>query len=123
MSKILILDDDKAFIDSSSAALKGAGFTVVSASDTASGKKMIESEKPDLIILDVTLSQPEDGLVLGRDIFKQGIKTPLIILENVTKVATMSVDTADLAVEAYAEKPVDMEKMITKAKAILNRTE
>jgi two-component system, OmpR family, alkaline phosphatase synthesis response regulator PhoP len=123
MSKIMILDDDKSFIDSTSTALKGAGFTVVSAIDAANGKKMIESEKPDLILLDVTLSQAEDGLVLGKDIFKQGIKTPLIILESVAKVATMSVDAADLAVEAYAEKPVDMEKIITKVKAILNRTE
>lgn len=121
MSKILIIDDDKGFVDLTAGGLQGAGFTVISANDAAAGKKAIDAEKPDLILLDVTLSQEEDGLKLGHEIFKQGIKTPLIILENVTKIATMSVDTADLAVEAYAEKPVDMDKLVTKIKAILGR--
>jgi DNA-binding response OmpR family regulator len=119
MAKILIVDDDQGFIDSTSQLLHNAGFDVSGAVTPEDGLSKAQSEKPDLILLDVTLKSPEDGILIGKDLFKKGVKTPIILLENVAKAATF--DTSDMAIEAYAEKPLDADKIVNKINAIINR--
>jgi len=121
MAKVLIVDDDQGFIDSTTQMLKEAGFEVSGAVSTDDGLKKAESEKPDLILLDVTLKSSEDGILLGKQLFEKGIKIPLILLENVAKAAAFSNGTDDMAIEAYAEKPLDKDKIINKIQAIISR--
>lgn len=121
MSKILIVDDDTKFLSSTAEMLQKAGFETAQAANTAECLAKAESEKPDLILLDVSLEKGEDGLLAGKDLFHKGMKIPVIILENVAKVATMSVDTTEIAVEAYAEKPLDFHKLIKKINIITSR--
>ncbi|MBN2533796.1 MAG: response regulator [Spirochaetales bacterium] len=121
MAKILIIDDDQGFIDSTSQMLQKAGFTVSGAGTPDEGLSKAQSEKPDLILLDVTLKSPEDGILMGKDLFNKGIKIPIILLENVAKAATFSHDTSDMSIEAYAEKPLDADKIVNKINAIINR--
>lgn len=121
MSKILIVDDDANFTKDANEMLVQAGFETVTAANKTDCLAKAESENPDLILLDVSLEGDEDGLEAGKELFLKGIKTPVIILENVAKVAGMSVDTTELAIEAYAEKPLDNEKIVKKINAILSR--
>ena len=121
MAKILIVDDDQGFIDSTSEVLKNAGFDVTGATTPGDGLSKAESEKPDLILLDVTLKAPEDGILMGKELYGKGLKIPVIILENVAKAAAFSNDTSEMAVEAYAEKPLNPEKIVGKIKAIISR--
>ena len=121
MARILIVDDDQGFIDSTTKILEGAGFEVITATSPDEGSSQAESGKPDLIMLDVSLKSPEDGLVMGKNLGTKGITTPIIILENVTKAAAFSTDTTGMAIEAYAEKPLDADKIVNKIKAIISR--
>jgi DNA-binding response OmpR family regulator len=123
MAKILIVDDDQAFITSTTDMLQQAGFEVTGAATPEEGISKAESEKPDLILLDVTLKSPEDGLVMGKEIHGKGINIPIIILEHVAKAAAFSTDISDITVEAYAAKPLDSGKIIDKIKAIITREE
>lgn len=121
MAKILIVDDDQGFIDSTSEMLKAAGFDVSGAVTPDEGLSKAQLEKPDLILLDVTLKSPEDGILMGKDLFNKGIKIPIILLENVAKAAAFSNDTSDMTIEAYAEKPLDSDKIVNKIKVIISR--
>ncbi|MFP4362874.1 MAG: response regulator transcription factor [Spirochaetia bacterium] len=122
MAKILILDDDQGFVDSTTELLKGEGYDVISAGSPSEGKSKVESENPDLIILDVSLEKEEDGLVFAHELADSGDETPIILLTSVTKMATYSYDkAADIQVEAYQDKPIDEGKFKEKVKAIASR--
>lgn len=121
MSKILIADDDTNFLNATSEILNNAGFTAIQAKNPAEFMQKAASDKPDLILLDTSMEKSEDGLLAGKELFTKGIKIPIIILENVAKAAAFSIDTSEIAIEAYAEKPLDKDKILTKINAILNR--
>jgi two-component system alkaline phosphatase synthesis response regulator PhoP len=121
MSKILIVDDDKAFTDSTAAILQKAGFEVICANTPEDGLAKATNDKPNLVLLDVTLKSTEDGLALGKQLVAKGINVPIIVLENVTIAASFGTDISDLAIEAYAEKPLDSEKILKKIGAIMGR--
>jgi DNA-binding response OmpR family regulator len=121
MAKVLIVDDDQGFIDATSQILQKAGFEVIEATTPEGGLTKATSEKPDIILLDVTLKAPEDGILMGKKLFSQGVTIPIIVLENVAVAATFSNDTSEMAVEAYAAKPLEADKIVNKIKAIINR--
>jgi two-component system, OmpR family, response regulator MprA len=117
----LIVDDDKAFTDSTSQLLQKAGFETIAANTPEDGLAKASAEKPNLILLDVTIKNAEDGLALGKQLVAKGINVPIIILENVANAATFGTDISDLSIEAYAEKPLDNDKIVKKISAIMGR--
>ena len=56
-SKVLLIEDDSAIVENLSAFLKGEGFEVTAADGQHKALEQIEEERPDLILLDVTLAQ------------------------------------------------------------------
>jgi len=121
MPKILIADDDINFFNSLSETLIATGFETLHAKNSTELIQKASTNPPDIILLDVTMETPEDGLKAGKELFQKGITIPVIILDNVANVATLSTDTAEIAVEAYAEKPIDTDKIIKKINTILSR--
>lgn len=81
--KILIVDDDKLFIESLGAMLRSAGHSVVEAFDGKQGLDFAEEGKPDLIITDVRMPIM-DGLEMVEQLRTSdwGKKIPIIILTN-----------------------------------------
>ena len=59
MPKILIVEDNEENRDSLSRRLQRRGYEVVAASDGKAGVAMAQSEKPDLILMDMTLPEVE----------------------------------------------------------------
>ncbi|MBC7256762.1 MAG: response regulator, partial [Chloroflexi bacterium] len=55
MAKILIVDDDPDFVETTRLVLESAGHEVVSAADGDEGLKRVAQEKPDLVILDIIM--------------------------------------------------------------------
>jgi two-component system alkaline phosphatase synthesis response regulator PhoP len=79
--KILIVEDDKAFLWILRQGLAGAGFDVVFAQDGEEGLKMIEEEKPDLILLDILLPKM-DGIAVAKAMKEKGLSSKIIFLTN-----------------------------------------
>ena len=85
-TKILIIDDDQDIRDSVQAILGGRQYEVVTAADREEGMDKVESEKPDLIILDVMLMtswQLFVTLLIRRNLHKKPIR--LLSLFNCLK--------------------------------------
>ena len=62
MAKILIVDDDPDILDAGRLVLEREGYEVATAPNRAEGMAKVEEFKPDLLILDVMMEEPDDGL-------------------------------------------------------------
>jgi len=126
MSKILIVDDDKDLQDMTRLVLEEKGFSVVSAYGPEEGLQMVQSEKPDLIILDVLMPDNYEGFDVARTIReKLGLRElPIILLTAVHMEKKVPYRFAPheeyLPVDYFFDKPVQPEVLVTKVKELLN---
>jgi DNA-binding response OmpR family regulator len=90
--KILVIDDDPDFVEAITAILVSASHKVITASDSAEGKKKILSEKPDLVLLDIMMDSLFDGYSLCHAVktskeFESAKNTPIIFISAVKEIA------------------------------------
>ena len=90
MAKILIVDDDPDVVDACRLFLEKKGFNVSAAYNRVEGMSAIQSFKPDLVILDVMMDQPDDGIAMAQDLRRQGFKAPILMLTSISKVTGMT---------------------------------
>ncbi|MHC4388616.1 MAG: response regulator, partial [Planctomycetota bacterium] len=65
-AKILIVDDDLDLTRALKTSLESERYTVVTAADKTEGMEKVNTERPNLIILDVMMSTWEDGFEMAR---------------------------------------------------------
>ena len=121
MQKILLVEDNEANRDMLSRRLVRKGYAVVMALDGHQAVEMANSERPDLILMDMSL--PElDGWEATRQI-KATAETSMIPVIALTAHA-MSGDR-EKALEAgcddYDTKPIDLPRLLEKMTAALGR--
>ena len=121
MARILVVDDDPDITFAVSLYLKKEKHEVQAAASRAEGMKALESFKPDLMILDVMMEQPDDGIAMAQDMRRTGCTVPIIMLTSVGKVTGMSYGRDDdlVPVEAFFEKPVRPEDLLKKINELL----
>ena len=123
MPKILIVEDNEENRDSLSRRLQRRGFAVIIAENGKDGVAMAQTEKPDLVLMDMNM--PElDGWEATRQL-KATAETKDVPVIALTAHA-MSGDR-DRALEAgcadYHTKPVDFPKLLAQIEALLqNKT-
>lgn len=81
MKKILIVEDELAYLELLRSQLSKDGYTVVVATDGKKGLAMAKNENPDLILLDIRLPII-DGMTMLSLLRKEGIHTKVILLTN-----------------------------------------
>jgi len=104
---ILVVDDDRDFLDTLGMRLTGSGYKVLTAVDGNQGMEIARKIKPDLIILDIMMPG-KDGLATERDLV--GITdTMLIPVIVVTAHADKKKKrrAAELGAVAFLTKPFD----------------
>jgi two-component system response regulator ChvI len=118
MASITLVDDDENIVASVSLALESHGHTVKSYYDGATGLAALETEPPDLAILDVKMPRLDGMEVLRR--LRQTSSVPVIIL-------TSKDDEIDeilgfnLGADDYIRKPFSQRLLIERVKAVLRR--
>ena len=125
MAKILIVDADADFAEVVSVFLKVKGHEVHLAHSRAEGMTAIEHRSPDLLILDVMMDQPDDGLVMVQTLRRQQFKKPIIMLSAVSRITgyTFAKDEDFVPVDSFIDKPVDMEKLASEVEQLLKNKE
>jgi DNA-binding response OmpR family regulator len=121
MAKILIIDDDPDVVDGCRIVLEKEGFKVVEASNRKEGLNAIEAEYPDLIILDVMMEQPDDGIEMAQKLRKDGFNKPILMLSSIGRLSEMEYDKDEdrLPVDEFVNKPVRPSDLVTKVKKLL----
>lgn len=109
--KILIVDDNVDLVRIMDTFLERHGYSVVSASNVAEAVKAIQKEKPDLIILDVTMPGGS-GLNILRQLNASNPKNmiPVIVVTGMEP-KTKAEAFATGAVEFFL-KPVNMDTLL-----------
>jgi DNA-binding response OmpR family regulator len=123
MARILVVDDDPDITFAISLFLKREGHEVLSAANRAEGMKSIETFKPDLMVLDVMMEQPDDGIAMAQDLRRLGNTLPIVMLTSVGKVTGMNFGLDDdlVPVDAFFEKPVRPEDLLRKVSELLKK--
>src|SRR5689334_15618320 len=123
MHKILLVEDNEMNRDMLTRRLQRQGFLVCCAFDGAAGVAMAASEKPDLILMDVALGEM-DGWEATQQI-KANPATAAIPIIALTAHALAS--DRDKSVEVgcsdFDTKPVDLQRLLAKMRALLPPTE
>jgi DNA-binding response OmpR family regulator len=123
MARILVVDDDPDITFAVSLFLRKEGYEVLTAASRGEGMKSIANDKPDLLILDVMMEQPDDGIAMAQELRRTGQKLPIVMLTSVGKVTGMHFDRdSDLVpVDAFFEKPVRPEELLRKLQELLQK--
>ena len=116
--RVLIIDDDKILAEAVAKALENAGFQPAIAGTAGEGWRRLETEKPDLVILDLNLPDV-DGLELCRDLRKE-TDTPVIMLTARTD-ETDRVVGLEVGADDYVTKPFSLKELVARVRAVLRR--
>lgn len=117
--KILIVDDDELIACLIEENLKLEGFDTVICYDGLSALELAETEKPDLIILDVMLPKL-DGFHVCKKL--QGSGIPIILLTAKSDITDKLIGL-EVGADDYVIKPFDSRELIARVRAILRRME
>jgi DNA-binding response OmpR family regulator len=125
VSKILIVDDDPDMVEAGRIVLEKEGYTVKSASNVDEGLAALEEFRPELLILDVMMEEPDDGLRFARQVRRKGNTLPILMLTGVNLAMGLHIDKDEeiVPVDEFQEKPVDPETLIRKVKQLLEGRE
>lgn len=116
--KILVVDDEQPIADILQFNLEKEGYEVIVAHDGDTAIELVESENPDLVLLDIMLPNKD-----GNEVLKEIRKTksmPVIMLtakdSEIDKVLGL-----ELGADDYVTKPFSNRELIARVKANLRR--
>lgn len=122
MALIAVIDDDPDICEASTLVLSSRGHKVITASNPKDGYELVVNQKPDLIILDVMMDEPDDGFFLAQRFRKENIKTPILMYTSVSKTVGMDYGAGDMVpVDDFVEKPITPELLIQKVEMLLKK--
>ena len=123
MPKILIVEDNEENRDSLSRRLQRRGFAVIIAEDGKAGVAMAQSEKPDLILMDMNM--PElDGWEATRQLKAAAETKDLPVIALTAHAMSGDRDRAlEVGCADYHTKPVEFPKLLAQIETLLqNKT-
>ena len=116
MPKILLVEDNEMNRDMLSRRLVRGGYEVAVAEDGARGVEMATSDRPDLILMDMSLPVI-DGWEATRRI-KAACKIPIIAL-TAHAMATDRAKALEAGCDDYDAKPIELPRLLGKIEALL----
>ena len=117
-SKIMVVDDDSNICELLRLYLEKEGFDPVIAGNGVRALEMFDTEKPDLILLDVMMPQL-DGWQVCREIRKKS-QCPIIMLTAKGEVFDR-IQGLEMGADDYIVKPFEMKELLARVHAVLRR--
>ncbi|HEY3627791.1 MAG TPA: response regulator transcription factor [Terracidiphilus sp.] len=117
-TRVLVIDDDERLNTLITRYMDRFGFSVHSAVDPRSGLRMLKSDPPDLVILDVML--PElDGFAVCRKV-RETSRVPIIMLTARGEVMDRILGL-EMGADDYLAKPFEPRELVARVQAVLRR--
>jgi UDP-3-O-[3-hydroxymyristoyl] N-acetylglucosamine deacetylase len=110
MRTVLIIDDEKAILDSLSSILEDEGFRVFKAMDGNEGLSLFDKEKPEVVLLDVWMPGM-DGLQVLKRIRKKDKNAMIIVISGHGTIST-AVEAVKRGAYDFLEKPLSIDKVL-----------
>jgi DNA-binding response OmpR family regulator len=117
---VVVVEDDHNIADLLNLYLRNAGFRVLLAGDGPRGLELVANENPVLVILDIGLPGPMDGLEACREIrMRSGV--PIVVVtargDEIDRIVGL-----ELGADDYLTKPFSPRELVARVRAILRRT-
>lgn len=120
MQKILIVEDDKKIVAALTVRLKAAGYETVAAFDAAMAGNVAAKERPDLVLLDISMPAG-DGLLVAERLRKLPlpVEVPMIFL-TASKKPGLREQALALGAAGFFEKPYEADELLDAIKKALD---
>lgn len=119
-TNILVVDDEPSIVTLLSFNLEKAGFTVFTANNGSQALELAQSEKIELVVLDLMLPEM-DGMDVCRALRESGVQVPILMLtakdDELDKILGL-----ELGADDYMTKPFSPREVVARVKAILRRS-
>ncbi|MEM7577442.1 MAG: response regulator [Planctomycetota bacterium] len=115
--KVLIVDDDSEVRSAIDHSLQAEGALTQTCGDGNTAVRIVESDPPDLVVLDMMLPKRSGFLVLEK--IKRFEKCPKVIMVTANEGKRHQEYAEALGVDGYLHKPVRMERLITAVSELL----
>src|SRR4030042_1076865 len=113
--RVLVVDDDEKILRFIGSSLRLAGYDVATATSGEEALQLLESKKPQIMILDILMPQTDGFEVLKR--LRPVSKLPVIAISAHTSAAGQALN---LGANAFLAKPFRPDELIKKIKALLD---
>ena len=124
--RILIVDDDRDFVEAVACFLEANRFTVFQAHDGKEGVKLAKLERPDLILMDIMMNERTEGFFtiqeMRRDAELKGV--PIFVISSFcTHLPDFEIPESGgwLAHDMFFSKPVDLVQLLEKIRQRLGK--
>jgi len=118
-TRVLIVEDDPNIVDLMRANLAVRGFDTLVSSDGSKALALLETEQPDMVLLDLTLPEV-DGFELCRQIRERS--NVAIIVVSARGGERDKVTALNMGADDYMTKPFGIEELLARILATLRRT-
>jgi len=118
--RVLVVDDEPMVRDVLARYLARDGFEVETAADGEAALAAFESDRPDLILLDLMLPRV-DGFEVFRRLREGGVASPVIMLTARGEVTDRIVGL-EIGADDYVSKPFSPKEVVARVRAVLRRS-
>ena len=117
--RILVIEDELKVARFLKKGLEAEGYEVETTADGKSGEKLARTEAFDLILLDVLLPK-KDGFEILRDLRKDEIRTPILMLTARSTTEDI-VGGLDQGADDYLTKPFAFTELLARIRSLMRR--
>ncbi|MGI6380718.1 MAG: response regulator [Anaerolineae bacterium] len=125
MAKILVVDDDPDFLETTRMVLEPAGYEVITAADGDEGLARSRAENPDLVILDVIMSTVLDGLSMSQRMSEdpEQATIPILMVTSIANSDYRELFPTDeyVHIDDFVSKPIAPEDLLRRVSRLLKR--
>ena len=118
--RILVVEDDRSLREGLLMNLRLHGYEAISAADGSEGMRMAFDERPDLIVMDITMPG-FSGLEIIEELRRRSVVVPVLVLSARDR-TTDKVAGLKLGADDYMTKPFDLPELIARIEVMLRRT-
>lgn len=115
---ILIVDDETEMADTCARVLRAFGFKCLVAYDSAKALALIDSERPALVVSDITLHN-SDGFEIARYVHQKSLKIPVVLM-TAYHMPDMALSAHAAGAAAYLRKPFPNAELVSIVKSLLD---
>jgi CheY-like chemotaxis protein len=129
-TRLLIIDDDPDFVSGIRSILEGADYHVDVEHNPKDGFKALQTNPPDLLLLDIMMGRGAEGIMLARKIRKDPVlrEIPVLIITGIREQMAFlfpgePVHPGFVPVDELVEKPVEPQFLLDRVGALLKAAE
>ncbi len=120
MAKILVVDDDSHIRELICVILSNEGFSIEDASDGKAALSLLETERIDLVILDIMMPNM-DGWTFCQEVRRYYSDTLPILMLTAKGETSQKVKGFNLGADDYLVKPFDAAELVARVRVLLKR--